>query len=67
VRRFEALRERGCDLETAVVVAVHPEIGVEEASDPYSARLRAPWPASDPSVTEASAARKRISLVSVGT
>ena len=30
--RFHALCERGCDPEAAVVVAVHPEVGVEEAS-----------------------------------
>jgi hypothetical protein len=29
--RFDALRERGCDAEAAVVVAVHPEVSVAEA------------------------------------
>jgi hypothetical protein len=31
--RFHALCELGCDPEAAVVVAVHPEIRVEDASD----------------------------------
>ncbi len=33
VKRFEALRELGCDAEAAVVVAMHPEISVSEAAD----------------------------------
>ena len=32
VRRFEALRDLGCDPEAAVVVAVHPEISVKDAA-----------------------------------
>jgi hypothetical protein len=31
--RFHAVCELGCDPEAAVVVAVHPEIRVEDASD----------------------------------
>ncbi len=31
--RFDELRERGCDAEAAVVLAVHPQINIEAATD----------------------------------
>jgi hypothetical protein len=33
VRRFEALRERGCEPEAAVVVAVHPDVSITDAAE----------------------------------
>lgn len=33
VRRFEALRELGCDPEAAVVIAVYPDISVTDAAE----------------------------------
>jgi hypothetical protein len=31
--RFRVLRDLGCNAESAVLLAVHPEVGVTEASD----------------------------------
>ncbi len=31
--RFQALRARGCDGETAALIAVHPEVSVAEAGE----------------------------------
>ena len=40
--RFHALGALGCDTEAAVVIAVHPEIDMEEASDLVRSGLDAP-------------------------
>jgi hypothetical protein len=31
--RFAALADAGCDIEDAVVIAVHPEVAIEDALD----------------------------------
>ncbi len=40
--RFHALRALGCDAEAAVVIAVHPEIDMEEAYDLVRSGVDAP-------------------------
>ena len=40
--RFHALSALGCDAETAVVIAVHPEIDMEEATDLIRSGVQAP-------------------------